>query len=224
MRLELPVIERPGETPGADRRAAGARSASWPGSGTPWCWRTTTSGPRSRTSPTSWATRSASPARRRRRRPSVIIFAGVHFMAETAAILSPQKRVLLPDLEAGCSLAATITAEDVRRWKAEFPGLHRRRLRQHHGRGEGRARLLLHQRQRARRDRRHPGRQGHPLPARLLPRRPRAADAARPADRGVDGRVPRAQGHPRRDAERGARRAIRTPRCWCIPSAAAPAS
>ena len=52
----------------------------------------------------------------------VIIFAGVHFMAETAAILSPAKRVLLPDLRAGCSLAATITAEDVRRWKAEFPG------------------------------------------------------------------------------------------------------
>jgi quinolinate synthase len=52
----------------------------------------------------------------------VIIFAGVHFMAETAAILSPRKRVLLPDLKAGCSLAATISAEDVRRWKAEFPG------------------------------------------------------------------------------------------------------
>jgi quinolinate synthase len=52
----------------------------------------------------------------------VIVFAGVHFMAETAAILSPNKRVLLPDLRAGCSLAATITAEDVRRWKAEFPG------------------------------------------------------------------------------------------------------
>jgi quinolinate synthase len=52
----------------------------------------------------------------------VIIFCGVHFMAETAAILSPRKRVLLPDLKAGCSLAATITAEDVRRWKAEFPG------------------------------------------------------------------------------------------------------
>ena len=51
----------------------------------------------------------------------VIIFAGVHFMAETAAILSPNKRVLLPDLRAGCSLAATITAEDVRKWKAQFP-------------------------------------------------------------------------------------------------------
>jgi len=51
----------------------------------------------------------------------VIIFAGVHFMAETAAILSPTKRVLLPDLKAGCSLAATITAEQVRQWRAEFP-------------------------------------------------------------------------------------------------------
>lgn len=52
---------------------------------------------------------------------AVIVFAGVHFMAETAAILSPEKRVLLPDLRAGCSLAATITADDVRRWRAEFP-------------------------------------------------------------------------------------------------------
>ncbi len=51
----------------------------------------------------------------------VIVFCGVHFMAETAAILSPHKRVLLPDLEAQCSLAATITAEDVRDWRAEFP-------------------------------------------------------------------------------------------------------
>jgi quinolinate synthase len=51
----------------------------------------------------------------------VIIFAGVHFMAETAAILSPPKRVLLPDLKAGCSLAATITADQVRHWRAEFP-------------------------------------------------------------------------------------------------------
>ena len=51
----------------------------------------------------------------------VIVFCGVHFMAETAAILSPRKRVLLPDLRAGCSLAATITAEDVRKWKAQFP-------------------------------------------------------------------------------------------------------
>lgn len=52
----------------------------------------------------------------------VIVFCGVHFMAETAAILSPHKTVLLPDLHAGCSLADTITAEQLRAWKAEHPG------------------------------------------------------------------------------------------------------
>jgi quinolinate synthase len=52
----------------------------------------------------------------------VIVFCGVHFMAETAAILAPQKRVLLPDLRAGCSLASTITAADVIAWKQKFPG------------------------------------------------------------------------------------------------------
>jgi len=52
----------------------------------------------------------------------VIVFCGVHFMAETAAVLSPQKTVLLPDLAAGCSLAATINAEQLRDWKAEHPG------------------------------------------------------------------------------------------------------
>src|SRR5438105_9129566 len=51
-----------------------------------------------------------------------IVFCGVHFMAETAAILSPDKRVLLPDLDAGCSLAATIDADQLRAWKAEYPG------------------------------------------------------------------------------------------------------
>jgi quinolinate synthase len=51
-----------------------------------------------------------------------IVFCGVHFMAETAKILSPDKTVLLPDLAAGCSLAASITADDVRAWKAEHPG------------------------------------------------------------------------------------------------------
>jgi quinolinate synthase len=50
-----------------------------------------------------------------------IVFCGVHFMAETAKILSPDKRVLLPDLNAGCSLADTITAHDVRQWRAEHP-------------------------------------------------------------------------------------------------------
>src|SRR3989440_5591947 len=52
----------------------------------------------------------------------VIAFCGVHFMAETASILSPEKTVLLPDLAAGCSLADSITADELRAWKAEHPG------------------------------------------------------------------------------------------------------
>jgi quinolinate synthase len=52
----------------------------------------------------------------------LIGFCGVHFMAETASVLCPQKTVLLPDLGAGCSLAETITAEELRTWKAEHPG------------------------------------------------------------------------------------------------------
>ncbi len=52
----------------------------------------------------------------------VIVFCGVHFMAETAAILSPAKTVLLPDLAAGCSLAAAIDAAALRTWKSEHPG------------------------------------------------------------------------------------------------------
>jgi quinolinate synthase len=51
-----------------------------------------------------------------------IAFCGVHFMAETASILSPEKTVLLPDLEAGCSLADSITADQLRAWKAQHPG------------------------------------------------------------------------------------------------------
>ncbi|MBO0682493.1 MAG: quinolinate synthase NadA [Candidatus Dormibacteraeota bacterium] len=52
----------------------------------------------------------------------LIVFCGVHFMAETAAILNPDKCVLLPDLDAGCSLADTIDAEQLRAWKSRFPG------------------------------------------------------------------------------------------------------
>ncbi len=52
----------------------------------------------------------------------VIVFCGVHFMAETASILSPTKTVLIPDLGAGCSLAQSITAEELMKWKVEHPG------------------------------------------------------------------------------------------------------
>lgn len=53
----------------------------------------------------------------------VIVFCGVRFMAETAKILNPSKTVLLPVKEAGCSLAASITAQDVRRLKQKYPGV-----------------------------------------------------------------------------------------------------
>jgi quinolinate synthase len=52
----------------------------------------------------------------------VIVFCGVHFMAETASILSPGKKVLIPDPDAGCSLSESITAEQLRDWKAAHPG------------------------------------------------------------------------------------------------------
>ncbi|HEV7481981.1 MAG TPA: quinolinate synthase, partial [Solirubrobacterales bacterium] len=51
-----------------------------------------------------------------------IAFCGVHFMAETASILSPEKTVLIPDLDAGCSLADSIDADQLRAWKAQHPG------------------------------------------------------------------------------------------------------
>lgn len=52
---------------------------------------------------------------------NLIIFCGVHFMAETASIICPDKKVLIPDLEAGCSLASTINADELAAWKAEHP-------------------------------------------------------------------------------------------------------
>src|SRR5215475_8712301 len=51
----------------------------------------------------------------------IIVFCGVHFMAETASIISPEKQVLIPDLDAGCSLADSINASELNSWIAEHP-------------------------------------------------------------------------------------------------------
>lgn len=53
---------------------------------------------------------------------NTILFCGVHFMAETAKIISPEKKVLIPDLQAGCSLSNSITVDQLKRWKKEHPG------------------------------------------------------------------------------------------------------
>ena len=73
----------------------------------------------------------------------IIVLAGVHFMAETAKLLNPEKTVLIPDLAAGCSLADSITAQDVRLMRQRYPGVCGR-LCQHVDRGEGGVRHLLH--------------------------------------------------------------------------------
>ena len=75
----------------------------------------------------------------------IIVQCGVHFMAETSKILNPgQDRADPGPASAGCSLAASITGEDVRLLRDEIPGRAGRRLCQHLGRGEGRGRHLLH--------------------------------------------------------------------------------
>jgi quinolinate synthase len=53
----------------------------------------------------------------------IIVLCGVHFMAETAKLMSPEKKVLIPDMDAGCSLAASITGEDVKLLKKKYPGV-----------------------------------------------------------------------------------------------------
>ncbi len=111
---------------------------------------------------------------------SAIVFCGVHFMAETAAILSPDKTVLIPDPDAGCSLAASITGEQLREWKAQHPGA----VVVSYG-GEGGVALLLHVRQREGGDLGNPRGPRDPLPTRHVPRhlarasyRPQAHDLA----------------------------------------------
>ena len=71
----------------------------------------------------SWATACNSPRRPAKTDADVIVQCGVHFMAETSKLLNPGKTVLIPDPKAGCSLASSITPEDVRALRAAYPGV-----------------------------------------------------------------------------------------------------
>ena len=143
-----------------------------------------------------------------------IVFCGVHFMAETASILCPEKTVLIPDLDAGCSLAASIDAEQLAAWRARYPDGRRRDVREHDRRGEGADRLLLHLRQRGRcraphlRDARR--RHRDPVRPRHVARRLRR-EGARAAHARVGRRVPRARRHPPGRHRSHARRPPRAP-------------
>ena len=123
-----------------------------------------------------------------------IVFCGVHFMAETAKILAPNKTVLIPDLDAGCSLAASIEVTDVLAWKADASRRRRGRLRQHLRGDQSRGRCVLHVVECSRRGAFDPCGQRDFLPPRPVPRRPRSA-----GDRARHGRVGGRVSRPRRD-------------------------
>ena len=140
----------------------------------------------------------------------VIAFCGVHFMAETASILCPEKTVLLPDPDAGCSLADSITAEQLRAWKAEHPGAVVVMYVNTTAEVKAETDYCVTSSNAVARGRAHlpRARRGHrdPLRPRHVPRRLRREDD-RPADARVGRRVPRPRRHPPARHHDDARRA-----------------
>ena len=146
-----------------------------------------------------------------------IVFCGVHFMAETAKILSPDKTVLIPDQRAGCSLADSITADELRAWKAEHPGAVVVSYVNTTAAVKARDRHLLHVVERRRGGGVDPrGPRGAVLP-RPVPRRARPADHRPQEPARLGRRVPRARRHQRRRAGRHRHARIPTPSCIVHP-------
>ncbi len=176
------------------RALGGGGRAAWPKPGTPFCWPTITRSHGCRTSPTTWGTRWPCRVWRLAVTHEVIVFCGVHFMAETAKLLAPERTVLLPDLRAGCSLADTVNAGDVRRWREANPGGMVVAYVEHVGGGQGGVRHLLHLFQCRRGRRVAPSRRQDPLPAGHVPG-PARGQEDWAANRHMDGRVPRPRRH-----------------------------
>ena len=152
---------------------------------------------------------------------STIVFCGVHFMAETAKILAPDKTVLIPDARAGCSLADSITADELRAWKAEHPGAVVVSYVNTTAAVKAETDVCCTSSQRRRGGRVDPGRPRGAVPARPVPRRARPPDhwAGRTCTSGRGSatctRASTAPSWPRRPPP------TPTPSCSCTPSAAA---
>ena len=160
------------------------------------------------------ATRSTSRAARRRPTREIIAFAGVRFMAETAKILNPDRKVVLPDYEAGCSLEDSCPPEAFRAWREAAPGRGVADLHQLLGGREGALRHHRHLVERREDRSLDPGGQGDPLRARPPPGRvPLEEDG--PADDALAGHLHRARAVLRardRPAQGAAPRRPRSPR------------
>ena len=152
---------------------------------------------------------------------STIVFCGVHFMAETAKILSPDKTVLIPDAAAGCSLADSLTADQLRAWKAENPGAVVVSYVNTTAEVKAETDICCTSSNAVEVVAVDPGRHPGAVRPGPVPRCARAPGARPGQHLGLGRRVPRARRDQRRPADRAGRGATRTPTCTSIPSAAA---